>query len=148
VIKVAGTALNDAGITSPPLPTSEFIHNAQNDAFTQGVSEEVRDLAETTRRMSTTDDGLAQALKNNAARPTRRSLHAALHASASPRTTGPIASIRGDRPHRRFSRARDRDLLSRPPAIRLGGVWKGFRPSRDPKRAMRGAPRAPLCFGD
>src|SRR3984893_343520 len=35
VIKVAGTALNNAGITFTTLPTTEFIHNAQNDAFSK-----------------------------------------------------------------------------------------------------------------
>src|SRR5437899_10319930 len=35
VIKVAGKALLDPGIPFTTLPTTEFIHNAQNDAFTK-----------------------------------------------------------------------------------------------------------------
>src|SRR6266436_6047077 len=93
VIKVAGTALNNAGITFTTLPTSEFIHNAQNDAFTKEYQKKYGTLPGD--YSSYEYDGmmaLAQALKNNGGKTDAKSLNAALHAvSITAGTTGPIA---------------------------------------------------------
>jgi len=129
VIKVAGTALNNAGITFTTLPTSEFIHNAQNDAFTKEYQKKYGTLPGD--YSSYEYDGmmaLAQALKNNGGKTDAKSLNAALHAvSITAGTTGPIAfDSKGDRPTPTFLAVH---ATGDPPqfvplAIRLGGVWK------------------------
>jgi branched-chain amino acid transport system substrate-binding protein len=129
VIKVAGTALNNAGITFTTLPTSEFIHNAQNDAFTKEYQKKYGTLPGD--YSSYEYDGmmaLAQALKNDGGKTDAKSLNAALHAvSITAGTTGPIAfDSKGDRPTPTFLAVH---ATGDPPqfvplAIRLGGVWK------------------------
>jgi ABC-type branched-subunit amino acid transport system substrate-binding protein len=129
VIKVAGTALNNAGITFTTLPTSEFIHNAQNDAFTKEYQKKYGTLPGD--YSSYEYDGmmaLAQALKNNGGKTDAKSLNAALHAvSITAGTTGPIAfDTKGDRPTPTFLAVH---ATGDPPqfvplAIRLGGTWK------------------------
>ncbi len=129
VIKVAGTALNNAGITFTTLPTSEFIHNAQNDAFTKEYQKKYGTLPGD--YSSYEYDGmmaLAQALKNNGGKTDAKSLNAALHAvSITAGTTGPIAfDSKGDRPTPTFLAVH---ATGDPPqfvplAIRLGGIWK------------------------
>jgi len=129
VIKVAGTALNNAGITFTTLPTSEFIHNAQNDAFTKEYQKKYGTLPGD--YSSYEYDGmmaLSQALKNNGGKTDAKSLNAALHAvSITAGTTGPIAfDSKGDRPTPTFLAVH---ATGDPPqfvplAIRLGGVWK------------------------
>ncbi len=129
VIKVAGTALNNAGITFTTLPTSEFIHNSQNDAFTKEYQKKYGTLPGD--YSSYEYDGmmaLAQALKNNGGKTDAKSLNAALHAvSITAGTTGPIAfDSKGDRPTPTFLAVH---ATGDPPqfvplAIRLGGVWK------------------------
>jgi ABC-type branched-subunit amino acid transport system substrate-binding protein len=129
VIKVAGTALNNAGITFTTLPTSEFIHNAQNDAFTKEYQKKYGTLPGD--YSSYEYDGmmaLAQALKNNGGKTDAKSLNAALHAvSITAGTTGPIAfDSKGDRPTPTFLavHATGDPPMFVPVAIRLGGVWK------------------------
>src|SRR5712691_6646358 len=129
VIKVAGTALNYPGITFTTLPTTEFIHNAQNDALS----------TEYQKRYGTVPgdyssyeyDGmmaLAQALKNNGGKTDAKSLNAALHAvKVASGITGPIAfDLKGDRPAPLFLAVH---ATGSPPqfvpiAIRVGGTWK------------------------
>jgi len=129
VIKVAGTALNNAGITFTTLPTTEFIHNAQNDALS----------TEYQKRYGTVPgdyssyeyDGmmaLAQALKDNGGKTDAKSLNAALHAvKVASGITGPIAfDLKGDRPAPLFLAVH---ATGSPPqfvpiAIRVGGTWK------------------------
>jgi ABC-type branched-subunit amino acid transport system substrate-binding protein len=129
VIKVAGNALLDPGITFTTLPTTEFIHNAQNDAF----SKEYQKLYGTVPGdySSYEYDGmmaLAQALKSNGGKTDAKSLDAALHAvSIATSITGPIAfDTKGDRPTPTFLAVH---ATGNPPqfvplAIRLGGTWK------------------------
>jgi ABC-type branched-subunit amino acid transport system substrate-binding protein len=129
VIKVAGKALLDPGITFTTLPTSEFIHNAQNDAFTKEYQKKYGTLPGD--YSSYEYDGmmaLAQALKNNGGKTDAKSLNAALHAvSITAGTTGPIAfDTKGDRPTPTFLAVH---ATGDPPqfvplAIRLGGTWK------------------------
>jgi branched-chain amino acid transport system substrate-binding protein len=129
VIKVAGTALNNAGITFTTLPTSEFIHNAQNDAFTKEYQKKYGTLPGD--YSSYEYDGmmaLAQALKNDGGKTDAKSLNAALHAvSITAGTTGPIAfDTKGDRPTPTFLAVH---ATGDPPqfvplAIRIGGTWK------------------------
>ncbi len=129
VIKVAGTALNNAGITFTTLPTSEFIHNAQNDAFTKEYQKKYGTLPGD--YSSYEYDGmmaLAQALRNNGGKTDAKSLNAALHAvSITAGTTGPIAfDTKGDRPTPTFLavHATGNPPVFVPVAIRLGGIWK------------------------
>jgi branched-chain amino acid transport system substrate-binding protein len=129
VIKVAGNALLDPGITFTTLPTTEFIHNAQNDAF----SKEYQKLYGTAPGdySSYEYDGmmaLAQALKNNGGKTDAKSLNAALHAvNIASSITGPIAfDTKGDRPTPTFLAVH---ATGNPPqfvplAIRVGGTWK------------------------
>jgi ABC-type branched-subunit amino acid transport system substrate-binding protein len=129
VIKVAGNALLDPGITFTTLPTSEFIHNAQNDAFSKeyqkkyGTSPGDYSSYEYDGMMA-----LAQALKNNGGKTDSKSLNTALHAvSIAAGTTGPIAfDSKGDRPTPTFLavHATGNPPAFVPLAIRLGGTWK------------------------
>jgi branched-chain amino acid transport system substrate-binding protein len=129
VIKVAGKALLNPGITFTTLPTTEFIHNAQNDAFSKEY--EKRYGTGPGDYSSYEYDGmmtLAQALKNNGGKTDAKSLNAALHAvNISSSITGPIAfDTKGDRPTPTFLAVH---AAGDPPqfvplAIRLGGTWK------------------------
>src|ERR1700730_2985820 len=79
VIKVAGSVLNDARITINTLPTTQFIHNALNDAFTKAYQTRFGSLPGD--YSSYEYDGmmaLAQALKNNGGKTDSASLNAAL----------------------------------------------------------------------
>lgn len=129
VIKVAGAALLDPGITFTTLPTSEFIHNAQNDAFTKEYQKKYGTAPGD--YSSYEYDGmmaLAQALKNNGGKTDAKSLNAALHAvSITAGTTGPIAfDSKGDRPTPTFLavHATGNPPAFVPLAIRLGGKWQ------------------------
>jgi len=129
VIKVAGKALLDPGITFTTLPTTEFIHNAQNDAFTKEYQKRYGTVPGD--YSSYEYDGmmaLAQALKNNGGKTDAKSLNAALHAvNIASGITGPIAfDSKGDRPTPTFLAVH---ATGDPPqfvplAIRLGGSWK------------------------
>jgi branched-chain amino acid transport system substrate-binding protein len=129
VIKVAGKALLDPGITFTTLPTTEFIHNAQNDAFTKEYQKRYGTVPGD--YSSYEYDGmmaLAQALKNNGGKTDAKSLNTALHAvNIASGITGPIAfDSKGDRPTPTFLAVH---ATGDPPqfvplAIRLGGTWK------------------------
>ncbi len=129
VIKVAGKALLDPGITFTTLPTTEFIHNAQNDTLSKEYQKRYGTVPGD--YSSYEYDGmmaLAQALKNNGGKTDAKSLNAALHAvSIASGITGPIAfDSKGDRPTPTFLAVH---ATGDPPqfvplAIRLGGTWK------------------------
>jgi ABC-type branched-subunit amino acid transport system substrate-binding protein len=129
VIKVAGKALLDPGITFTTLPTTEFIHNAQNDALAKEY--QTRYGTVPGDYSSYEYDGmmaLAQALKNNGGKTDSKSLNTALHAvSIASGITGPIAfDSKGDRPTPTFLavHATGDPPAFVPLAIRLGGTWK------------------------
>ena len=101
VIKVAGTALNNPGITINTLPTTEFIHNTQNDTFTQKYQQKYgRAPGDYSSYEYDGMTALAQALKDDGGKTDAKSLNAALHAvSISSGTTGSIKfDSKGDRP--------------------------------------------------
>jgi ABC-type branched-subunit amino acid transport system substrate-binding protein len=129
VIKVAGKALLDPGITFTTLPTTEFIHNAQNDALAKEYQKRYGTVPGD--YSSYEYDGmmaLAQALKNNGGKTDSKSLNIALHAvSIASGITGPIAfDSKGDRPTPTFLavHATGDPPAFVPLAIRLGGIWK------------------------
>ena len=129
VIKVAGSVLNDARITINTLPTTQFIHNALNDAFTKAYQTRFGSLPGD--YSSYEYDGmmaLAQALKNNGGKTDSQSLNAALHSvSLAAGITGPIKfDSKGDRPTPAFLAVH---ATGNPPqfvplAIRESGTWK------------------------
>lgn len=129
VIKVAGSALTNPNISINTLPTTEFIHNAQNDAFTQKYKDKYG--APPGDYSSYEYDGmmaLAQALKDNGGKTDGKSLNAALHAvSLAQGTTGPVKfDSKGDRPTPLFLavQATGDPPAFHPIAIREGGSWK------------------------
>jgi ABC-type branched-subunit amino acid transport system substrate-binding protein len=129
VIKVAGTALNNPGITINTLPTTEFIHNAQNDAFTAKYKQKYG--AAPGDYSSYEYDGmmaLAQALKDDGGKTDSKSLNAALHAvHLAEGTTGEVKfDSKGDRPAPLFLavHASGNPPTFSPIAIRESGTWK------------------------
>jgi branched-chain amino acid transport system substrate-binding protein len=129
VIKVAGTALENPGITFTTLPTTEFIHNAQNDALTKAYQARFGSLPGDYSAYEY--DGmmaLAQALKNDGGKTDSKDLNAALHSvSIATGITGPIQfDTKGDRPTPEFLavHASGNPPQFVPLAIRVGGTWK------------------------
>ena len=128
VIKVAGNALTNPGITITTLPTTEFIHNAKNDKFT---SEYKAKYSGAPGDYSSYEyDGmmaLAQALKSDGGKTDAKSLNAALHAvKISDGITGSIAfDGKGDRPAPEFLavHAVGNPPAFQPIAIRQNGKW-------------------------
>jgi len=128
VIKVAGSALTNPNITINTLPTTEFIHNASNDAFTAKYKQKYG--APPGDYSSYEYDGmqaLAQALKDNGGSTDAKSLNTALHAvSLSQGTTGSVKfDSKGDRPTPLFLAVHatgDPPTFS-PIAIRQNGQW-------------------------
>ena len=128
VLKVAGAALLNPGITFTTLPTSEFIHNAKNDAFTKAY--ESKYGAPPGDYSSYEYDGmntLAQALKDDGGKTDAKSLNAALHAvNMADGTTGTIKfDTKGDRAAPLYLAVR---ATGNPPAfaafaIRQNGTW-------------------------
>ena len=128
VIKVAGTALLNPGITFTTLPTTEFIHNAKNDAFTKEYTNKFG--APPGDYSSYEYDGmmaLAQALKNNGAKTDAKDLNSALHAlNIGDGTTGSIKfDSKGDRsaPLYLAVRATGNPPTFAPFAVRQNGTW-------------------------
>ncbi len=129
VIKVAGKALLNAGITFTTLPTTEFIHNAQNDALSKEYQKRYGTVPGD--YSSYEYDGmmaLAQALRDDGGKTDAKSLNAALHAvKVASGITGPVAfDSKGDRPAPLFLAVH---ATGDPPqfvpiAIRVGGTWK------------------------
>ncbi len=128
VIKVAGTAVTNPGVTINTLPTTQFIHNAKNDKFT---SEYKAKYGQDPGDYSSYEyDGmmaLAQALKDNGGKTDAKSLNPAIHAvSIADGITGNIAfDNKGDRPAPQFLAVH---AVGNPPqfqpiAIRKGGTW-------------------------
>jgi branched-chain amino acid transport system substrate-binding protein len=128
VIKVAGSALTNPNITINTLPTTEFIHNASNDAFTAKYKQKYG--APPGDYSSYEYDGmqaLAQALKDNGGSTEAKSLNTALHAvSLAQGTTGSVKfDSKGDRPTPLFLAVHatgDPPTFS-PIAIRQNGSW-------------------------
>ncbi len=128
VIKVAGSALTNPNITINTLPTTEFIHNASNDAFTAKYKQKYG--APPGDYSSYEYDGmmaLAQALKDNGGKTDAKSLNAAIHAvSLAQGTTGAVKfDSKGDRPTPLFLAVHatgDPPTFS-PIAIRQNGQW-------------------------
>ena len=128
VIKVAGSALTNPNITINTLPTTEFIHNASNDAFTAKYKQKYG--APPGDYSSYEYDGmqaLAQALKDNGGNTDAKSLNTALHAvSLAQGTTGSVKfDSKGDRPTPLFLAVHatgDPPTFS-PIAIRQNGSW-------------------------
>lgn len=128
VIKVAGTAVTNPGITINTLPTTQFIHNAKNDklvsAYKSKYGKEPGDYS------SYEYDGmmvLAQALKDNGGKTEAKSLNAAIHkVQIADGITGNIAfDSKGDRPTPQFLAVH---AVGNPPqfqpiAIRQQGTW-------------------------
>lgn len=128
VIKVAGTALDNPGVTINTLPTTEFIHNAQNDAFTAKYKSKYG--ADPGDYSSYEYDGmmaLAQALKDDGGKTDAKDLNAALHkVSISTAITGSIKfDSKGDRPAPLFLavHATGNPPTFAPLAIRQNGTW-------------------------
>ncbi len=129
VIKVAGKALLNTGITFTTLPTTEFIHNAQNDALSKAYQKRYGTVPGD--YSSYEYDGmmaLAQALRDNGGKTDAKSLNAALHAvKVASGITGPVAfDSKGDRPAPLFLAVH---ATGDPPqfvpiAIRVGGTWQ------------------------
>jgi branched-chain amino acid transport system substrate-binding protein len=128
VIKVAGSALTNPNITINTLPTTEFIHNASNDAFTAKYKQKYG--APPGDYSSYEYDGmqaLAQALRDNGGSTEAKSLNTALHAvSLAQGTTGSVKfDSKGDRPTPLFLAVHatgDPPTFS-PIAIRQNGQW-------------------------
>src|SRR6266513_4356723 len=128
VLKVAGAALVNAGVTINTLPTTQFIHNAKNDKFTADYKakygQEPGDYS------SYEYDGmmaLAQALKENGGKTDAKSLNAALHkVKIADGITGSVEfDQKGDRGKALFLavHATGTPPAFVPIAIREGGVW-------------------------
>jgi len=122
VIKVAGNALTNPGITITTLPTTEFIHNAKNDKAKYGGAPGDYSSYEYDGMMA-----LAQALKSDGGKTDAKSLNAALHAvKISDGITGSIAfDGKGDRPAPEFLavHAVGNPPAFQPIAIRQNGKW-------------------------
>jgi branched-chain amino acid transport system substrate-binding protein len=128
VIKVAGSALVNPGITFTTLPTTEFIHNAKNDAFTKEYTTKYG--APPGDYSSYEYDGmmaLAQALKNNGGKTGAADLNTALHAvSIADGITGSVKfDTKGDRSAPEFLavKATGNPPTFAPFAIRQNGTW-------------------------
>ena len=128
VLKVAGTSLNNAGITINTLPTTEFIHNAKNDTFTKNYKAKFN--ADPGDYSSYEYDGVmafVQALKSNGGKTDAKSLNSALHSVSIDGTTGSVKfDTKGDRPAPLFLAVHTTGdpPTFQPIAIRSGGTWK------------------------
>jgi branched-chain amino acid transport system substrate-binding protein len=128
VIKVAGTAVTNAGITINTLPTTQFIHNAKNDKFTSAYKAKYgQDPGDYSSYEYDGMMALAAALKANGGKTDATSLNPAIHAvSIADGITGNIAfDNKGDRPAPQFLAVH---AVGSPPqfqpiAIRKSGTW-------------------------
>jgi ABC-type branched-subunit amino acid transport system substrate-binding protein len=128
VIKVAGSALVNPGITFTTLPTTEFIHNAKNDALSKAYTAK---YGGTPGDYSSYEyDGmmaLAQALKDNGGKTAAKDLNTALHAvNIADSITGAVKfDSKGDRSAPLYLAVH---AIGNPPqfapfAIRKNGTW-------------------------
>jgi branched-chain amino acid transport system substrate-binding protein len=129
VIKVAGSALLDPGITINTLPTTQFIHNAKNDKFTADYKAKYGSAPGD--YSSYEYDGmmaLAEALKANGGKTEAKSLNDALHkVKIADGITGSVEfDQKGDRGKALFLavHATGNPPTFVPIAIREEGVWK------------------------
>lgn len=128
VLKVAGAAITNTGITINTLPTTEFIHNAKNDAFTAAYKAKYGGAPGD--YSSYEYDGmmaLAQALKDDGGKTDAKSLNAAIHnVNIADGITGTIHfDNKGDRPAPEFLavQAAGNPPAFAPIAIRQNGTW-------------------------
>lgn len=128
VLKVAGAAITNSGITINTLPTTEFIHNAKNDAFTAAYTAKYGGVPGD--YSSYEYDGmmaLAQALKDDGGKTDATSLNAAIHnVNIADGITGTIHfDTKGDRPAPEFLAvaATGNPPAFAPIAIRQNGTW-------------------------
>jgi branched-chain amino acid transport system substrate-binding protein len=128
VLKVAGAAITNPGITINTLPTTEFIHNAKNDTFTAAYKAKYGGAPGD--YSSYEYDGmmaLAQALKDDGGKTDSKSLNAAIHAvSIADGITGTVHfDNKGDRPAPEFLAvaATGSPPAFAPIAIRQNGTW-------------------------
>ncbi len=128
VLKVAGAAITNSGITINTLPTTEFIHNAKNDAFTAAYKAKYGGVPGD--YSSYEYDGmmaLAQALKDDGGKTDATSLNAAIHnVNIADGITGTIHfDTKGDRPAPEFLAvaATGNPPAFAPIAIRQNGTW-------------------------
>jgi len=128
VIKVAGAAMTNQSITINTLPTTEFIHNAKNDAFTSAYKAKYGGAPGD--YSSYEYDGmmtLAKALKDDGGKTDAKSLNPAIHAvQIADGITGNIAfDGKGDRPAPEFLaiQAKGDPPAFAPIAIREKGKW-------------------------
>jgi ABC-type branched-subunit amino acid transport system substrate-binding protein len=128
VLKVAGSALNDPGITINTLPVTGFIHNAKNDSFTQKYKAKYnRDPADYSSYEYDGMMALAQALKDNGGNTAAKSLNAALHKVKISGITGEVSyDSKGDRPEPQFLAVKSKGdpPAFYPIALREKGAWK------------------------
>jgi branched-chain amino acid transport system substrate-binding protein len=128
VIGVAGPALTNPGITINTLPTTEFIHNSKNDAFTKKYT--ARFGGPPGDYSSYEYDGmmaLDQALKDDGGKTDAKSLNAALHKVSIQGITGTVHfNSKGDRPKPQFLavHATGNPPQFEPIAIEVNGTWK------------------------
>src|SRR6266581_4723587 len=128
VIKVAGTAVTNPGITINTLPTTQFIHNAKNDKFTSAYKAKYgQDPGDYSSYEYDGMMALAQALKDNGGKTEAKSLNTAIHAvKIADGITGNVAfDSKGDRPAPQFLAVH---AVGNPPqfqpiAIRQSGTW-------------------------
>jgi branched-chain amino acid transport system substrate-binding protein len=128
VLKVAGAAITNPGITINTLPTTEFIHNAKNDTFTAAYKAKYGGAPGD--YSSYEYDGmmaLAQALKDDGGKTDAASLNVAIHAvNIADGITGTIHfDTKGDRPAPEFLAvaASGNPPAFAPIAIRQNGTW-------------------------
>jgi branched-chain amino acid transport system substrate-binding protein len=128
VIKVAGNALTDPGITINTLPVTGLIKNSKNSDFGSRYKAKYgRDAADYS---SYEYDGMmafAQALKDNGGKTAAKDLNAALHKVSITGITGPVSfDTKGDRPEPQFYavKASGNPLAFVVYALRDKGSWK------------------------
>jgi branched-chain amino acid transport system substrate-binding protein len=130
VIKVAGTALDNSGITFTTTPTTEFIHNARNNKFTKEYEARFHQVpGDYSSYEYDAMMALANALRSDHGKTDARDLNAALHKVHFQGITGTIFfNKQGDRPSPEFLavRASGNPPAFHPVAIRVNGVWKPY----------------------
>lgn len=128
VIKVAGQALANPGVTVNTLPTTEFIHNGKNDSFTKAY--QARFGGPPGDYSSYEYDGmmaLAQAIKNNGGNTDAKGLNSQLHKVSIEGITGSVKfDSKGDRPAPQFLavKATGNPPAFVPLALRINNKWQ------------------------
>jgi branched-chain amino acid transport system substrate-binding protein len=128
VLTVAGTALNDPGITINTLPVTEFIHNAKNDKLTSEYKAKYgKAPADYSSYEYDAMQAFAQALRDNGGKTDAKSINTALHKVHMTGITGDVSfDTKGDRPEPQFLAVKSKGdpPAFTPIAIRDKGTWK------------------------